>query len=81
MSLEQLDAFLAHARSQAQLASRLQHPLELDELLQLAQAAGFAVTEQDVIAAQVREEEHLSDQELQRRAAEEARRLRTFIPG
>jgi hypothetical protein len=49
--------------------------------LQLAQAAGFAVTEQDVIAAQVREEEHLSDQELQRRAAEEARRLRTFIPG
>jgi hypothetical protein len=34
-----------------------------------------------VIAAQLREEERLSDTELQRRAGEEARRLRTFIPG
>jgi hypothetical protein len=34
-----------------------------------------------VIAAQVREEDRLSDQDLQRRAGEEARRLRHFIPG
>ncbi len=81
MSLEQLDAFLAHARSQPQLLERLQQPLDLEDLLQLAQGEGFLVEEQDVIAAQVREEEHLSDQELQRRAGEEARRLRTFIPG
>jgi hypothetical protein len=34
-----------------------------------------------VIAAQLREEERLSDAELQQRAGQEARRLRTFIPG
>ena len=77
----QLDAFLAHARQQAHLRPRLQQPLDLEELLEIAQAEGFAVSEQDVIAAQLREDEHLSDQELQRRAGEEARRLRTFIPG
>ncbi len=81
MSLEQLDAFLAHARQQAHLRPRLQQPLDLEELLEIAQAEGFSVSEQDVIAAQLREDEHLSDQELQRRAGEEARRLRTFIPG
>lgn len=81
LSLEQLDSFLAHARSQPQLAARLQQPLDLEELLQLAGAEGFAVEEADVIAAQLREEERLSDQELQRRAGEEARRLRSFIPG
>jgi hypothetical protein len=47
----------------------------------LAAGEGFAVEEADVIAAQLREEERLSDTELQRRAGEEARRLRTFIPG
>ena len=81
MSLEQLDAFLAHARKQPQLATRLQQPLDLEDLLQIAQAEGFAVQEQDVIAAQLREEERLSDLDLQRRAGEEARRLRSFIPG
>jgi len=39
------------------------------------------VEEADVIAAQIRAEETLSDAELQRRAGEEARRLRHFIPG
>jgi predicted ribosomally synthesized peptide with nif11-like leader len=81
LSLEQLDAFLAHARQQPQLAMRLQQPLDLEDLLQIAQTEGFAVQEQDVIAAQLREEERLSDQDLQRRAGEEARRLRSFIPG
>ena len=81
LSLDQLDAFLAHARSHPQLAERLEQPLDLEELLALAAAEGFAVQEADVIAAQLREDEQLSDQELQRRAGEEARRLRSFIPG
>lgn len=81
MSLEQLDAFLVRARSAPELAERLKQPLPLEELLQLAAGEGFAVEEADVIAAQLREEERLSDTELQRRAGEEARRLRTFIPG
>ncbi len=81
MSLEQLDAFLAHARGTAALAERLGQPLPLEELLALAAAAGFAVEEADVIAAQLREEQRLSSGELQQRAAQEARRLRTFIPG
>lgn len=81
MSLEQLDAFLAQARATPGLAERLARPLALEELLTLAAAEGFAVEEADVIAAQAREEERLSDAELQRRAAQEARRLRTFIPG
>jgi predicted ribosomally synthesized peptide with nif11-like leader len=81
LSLALLDAFLAYARSNPTLAQRLQQPLDLEELLALAAAEGFDLQEADVIAAQLREEEHLSDQELQRRAGEEARRLRSFIPG
>ncbi|MEY4297242.1 MAG: hypothetical protein RLZZ423_421 [Cyanobacteriota bacterium] len=81
VSLSQLDAFLAHARAMPELAARLQQPLTLEELLELAASQGFALQESDVIAAQLREEEHLSDAELQRRAGAEARRLRSFIPG
>ncbi len=84
MSLEQLDAFLARARDDAELSARLhnpEEPLELADFLALAQAEGFTVDENDVIAAQQRAEEALSDEELQRRAGEEARRLRHFIPG
>lgn len=84
MSLEQLDAFLARVRDDAELRARVQNPaepLELQDFLDLARAAGFTVDENDVIAAQQRAEEALSDEELQRRAGEEARRLRHFIPG
>ena len=81
MSLQQLDAFLAHARERPDLAQRLREPLELPELLALALAEGFAVSEDDVIAAQVREEQDLDAAELQRRAGLDARRMRTFIPG
>ena len=80
MSLQQLDAFLAHARERPALAQRLREPLELPELLELAAAEGFAVLEDDVIAAQVREEQALDATELQRRAGLDARRLRTFLP-
>jgi predicted ribosomally synthesized peptide with nif11-like leader len=84
MSLDQLDAFLAHARGIPDLDRRLHDhldPLDLPGFLALARAAGFEVEEGDVIAAQQRQEEALSDEELQRRAGEEARRLRHFIPG
>ncbi len=81
LSLDQLDAFLAHARSSSSLSEQLQQPLELEALLALAAAEGFLVSEADVIAAQAREEESLSDEELQRRAGQDARKLRTFIPG
>jgi len=84
MSLQQLDAFLAFARQQPDLAERLHDPadpLDLEAFLALAHAHGFALEEADVIAAQLRAEEELSDEELQRRAGEEARRLRHFIPG
>ena len=81
MSLDQLDAFLAYARQDSQLLHQLQEPQELEDFLALARGAGFQVEENDVIAAQERAEAGLSDDELQRRAGEEARRLRHFIPG
>lgn len=84
MSLDQLDAFLAQARRDPLLRQRLRDPAdppELEEFLALARAAGYGVEEADVLAAQQRAEAQLSDAELQRRAGEEARRLRHFIPG
>jgi predicted ribosomally synthesized peptide with nif11-like leader len=84
MSLDQLDAFLAHAHGDPDLERRLQDPADPPDLaafLALARQEGFAVEEADVIAAQQRAEEQLSDEELQARAGAEARRLRHFIPG
>ena len=84
MTLEQLDAFLAHARADAALDRRLHDrsdPPDLETFLAMARGAGFAVEEADVIAAQQRAEATLSDEELQARAGEEARHLRHFIPG
>ena len=79
MSLEQLDAFLAHARQMPELVVRLSEPLELRAFLELARGAGYPLEEADVIAAQQRQEAGLSDAELQERAGEEGRRLRNFI--
>ena len=81
MSLDQLDRFLAHARQRPELQSQLHEPLELPAFLALAREAGFAVEASDVIAAQQRAEADLSDEELQQKAGQEARRLRHFIPG
>ena len=84
MGLEQLDAFLAHARERPELQRQLQdqsNPLDLADFLALARGAGFEVEEADVIAAQLRKDEELSDAELQDQAAREARRLRNFIRG
>jgi predicted ribosomally synthesized peptide with nif11-like leader len=84
MSLDQLDAFLAHAKGDPALDRRLHDPADPPDLatfLALARDAGFALEEADVIAAQQRAEAELSDEELQARAGAEARRLRHFIPG
>lgn len=81
MSLEQLDAFLVHARTDPQLTDCLQCPIDIADLLAMAAAAGFSVEESDVIAAQCREDDRLTAEELQRRAGNEARRLRSFVPG
>lgn len=81
VSLEQLDAFLAQSRSQPELQARLREGVDLEAFLALAHEQGFTVVEGDVIAAQQRAEADLSDAELQRRAGDEARRLRHFIPG
>jgi predicted ribosomally synthesized peptide with nif11-like leader len=79
VSLEQLDAFLLHARQTPVLAAQLAEPLELFAFLDLARGAGYALDEADVIAAQQRQEASLSDAELQERAGAEGRRLRNFI--
>ncbi|MEA5423426.1 Nif11-like leader peptide family RiPP precursor [Synechococcus sp. CCY9202] len=80
MSLDQLDAFLARARADADLQQRLNQPLELAAFLALAAEQGYQLSESDVIAAQQRQESELSDEELQHRTASEAYRLRHFIP-
>ena len=79
MSLAQLDAFVAAALQDPGLQGQLEQPLELAAFLALARGAGYAVDEADVIAAQARAEQALSDTELQRRAGDEARKLRHFI--
>jgi predicted ribosomally synthesized peptide with nif11-like leader len=84
MGLDQLDAFLAYARQRPELQRQLQdqsNPLDLADFLALALGAGFELIEADVIAAQVRQDEQLSDAELQEQAAREARRMRNFIRG
>lgn len=84
MSLEQLDAFLAHASRHPDLSHRLHdpdQPLEMEVFLRIAKEAGYPLSEADVLAAQQRAEAGLSDDELQRRAGQEACRLRHFIPG
>ena len=81
MSLQKLDAFLTHCQSRPELHDRLHGGVDLETFLALAAEAGFELSENDVIEAQQRAEADLSDEELQRRAGEEARRLRHFIPG
>jgi predicted ribosomally synthesized peptide with nif11-like leader len=81
MALQQLDAFLEHARAQPELADALRQPLSLEDFLRLAKGAGFQLSEQDVFEAQARADSERSDAELQAQAGEEARLMRYFIPG
>ena len=81
MALHQLDQFLQQARLDPNLAKQLEQPMDLEAFLALASQAGYQLSEQDVLAAQARQEASLSNRDLQQRAGEEARRLRSFIPG
>ena len=81
MALSDLDAFVAHAREHQQLSEALQQPLTLDAFLALAAGAGFSLSEADVLAAQAGADEARSAAERQARAGDDARKLRSFIPG
>ena len=81
MALHHLDQFLQQARLDPNLAEQLKQPMDVEDFLALASQAGYQLSEQDVLAAQARQEASLSNRDLQQRAGEEARRLRSFIPG
>jgi len=81
VALHHLDQFLQQARLDPNLAEQLNQPMDLEAFLALASQAGYQLSEQDVLAAQARQEASLSNRDLQQRAGEEARRLRSFIPG
>ena len=81
MSIKDLDRLLALREEDPLLDKQLEDTIEVEQLLELAQDHGLDVTEADLFAAQQRDEDSLPAEELQRRMAEEARRLRHFIQG
>ncbi|HGY5535870.1 MAG: Nif11-like leader peptide family natural product precursor [Prochlorococcus sp.] len=81
VSIEDLDRLLALRKEDPSLDKELNDVIEVDQFLKLAEDYGFDVTEADLFSAQQREEGSLPAQELQRRMAGEARRLRHFIQG
>ena len=81
MSIQDLDRLLALRKEDPLLDKQLEDAIEVEQFLELAQDRGLDVTEADLFAAQQRDEGSLSAEELQRRMAEESRRLRHFIQG
>ena len=81
MSLQDLDALLQRRKDEPELAQRLAAPLSLENLIALGRERGLVITEEDVFRAQQREESSVSSSELQRRMADDSRRLRHFIQG
>ena len=81
MSLQDLDALLQRREDEPALAQRLAEPLSLDNLIALGRERGLVITEEDVFLAQQREESSVPSSELQRRMADDSRRLRHFIQG
>ena len=81
MSLRDLDALLQRRNDEPELAQRLAEPLSLENLISLGHERGLVITEEDIFLAQQREESMVSSSELQRRMADESRRLRQFIQG
>jgi len=81
MTLQDLDAFLRLRESDAALAASLAEPLSIEALIELARGHGFQITEEDVFSAQAREDADAPSAELQRRMADDSRRLRHFIQG
>ena len=81
LSLQDLDALLQRRKDEPELAQRLAEPLSLETLIALGRERGLVITEEDVFLAQQREESSVSSSELQRRMADDSRRLRHFIQG
>ena len=81
MSIKDLARLLALRKEDPLLDKQLEDAIEVEQFLELAQDRGLDVTEADLFAAQQRDEGSLSAEELQRRMAEESRRLRHFIQG
>ena len=81
MSLEDLDALLQKRQEEQELAQCLSEPVSVETLIELGRQHGLSITEDDVIRAQLREDSDAPSAELQRRMADESRRLRHFIQG
>ena len=81
MALADLDQLLALRVDDAALAEQLTGPLDLEGLIAIAAERGLVVTEADIFAAQQRDQAAISSAQLQREAAQDARRLRHFIQG
>ncbi|KZR76631.1 Nif11-like leader peptide family natural product precursor [Prochlorococcus marinus] len=81
MSIKDLDRLLALREEDPLLDKQLEDAIEVEQFLELAQERGLDVTEADLFTAQQRDEGSLPAEELQRRMAEESRRLRHFIQG
>ena len=81
MSLQDLDTLLQQRHDEQELARRLSEPVSVEALIELGRERGLSITEDDVISAQLREDSDASSAELQKRVADESRRLRHFIQG
>ena len=81
MSLQDLDTLLQRRHQEQELAKRLSEPVSVETLIELGRQRGLSITENDVISAQLREDSDAPSADLQRRMADESRRLRRFIQG
>ena len=81
MSLQDLDTLLQQRHEEQELAQRLSEPVSVETLIELGRERGLSITADDVINAQLREDSAAPSAELQRRMADESRRLRHFIQG
>ena len=81
MSLQDLDNLLNQRQEEQELAKLLSEPVSVETLVELGRQRGLSITEADVISAQLREDTDAPSAELQRRMADESRRLRHFIQG
>ena len=81
MSLQDLDTLLQRRHQEQELAKRLSEPVSVETLIELGRQRGLSITENDDISAQLREDSDAPSADLQRRMADESRRLRHFIQG
>ena len=81
MSLQDLDTLLQRRHQEQELAKRLSEPVSVETLIELGRQRGLSIKENDVISAQLREDSDAPSADLQRRMADESRRLRHFIQG